>query len=203
MNWKINQEKLGIKRKKTVVEERVMVKKWEVLDRKTVLEDKWIHIEASKCKLSDGTIIEPFYVNHIPDFAVIVPVTEEGNVVLVRQYRHGVEEVLLELPAGCMEAGEEPEISARRELAEETGCTGGEWEFLFKLSPDASKSSNYAWCFLAKGVRRTQVQHLDETEELEIVEMPVSEVREALDKGQFVQAVHAAALYAFLCREKG
>lgn len=98
-----------------------MIKKWEVLERKTVLKDKWIDIEASKCRLSDGTVIEPFYVNHIPDFAVIVPVTEEGKIVLVRQYRHGVEEVLLELPAGCMEPGEEPEVSAHRELSEETG----------------------------------------------------------------------------------
>lgn len=102
-----------------------MIKKWEVLERKTVLKDKWIDIEASKCRLSDGTVIEPFYVNHIPDFAVIVPVTEEGKIVLVRQYRHGVEEVLLELPAGCMEPGEEPEVSAHRELSEETGYTGG------------------------------------------------------------------------------
>lgn len=190
--------KWGYRDEKTFVEERAMIKKWEVLDRKTVLKDRWIDIEASKCRLSDGTVIEPFYVNHIPDFAVIVPVTEEGNVILVRQYRHGVEEVLLELPAGCMEPGEEPEIAARRELVEETGCTGGEWKFLFKLAPDASKSSNYAWCFLAKGVKRTQSQHLDETEELEIVEMTISEVREALEKGAFVQAVHAAALYAAL-----
>lgn len=176
-----------------------MIKKWEVLERKTVLKDRWIDIEASKCRLSDGTVIEPFYVNHIPDFAVIVPVTEEGKIVLVRQYRHGIEEVLLELPAGCMEPGEEPEISAHRELAEETGYTGGDWEFLFKLCPDASKSSNYAWCFVAKGVKKTQGQHLDETEELEIVEMTIPEVKKALREGKFVQVVHTAALYAFIC----
>ena len=176
-----------------------MIKKWEVLERKTVLKDKWIDSEASKCRLSDGTVIEPFYVNHIPDFAVIVPVTEEGKIVLVRQYRHGVEEVLLELPAGCMEPGEEPEVSAHRELSEETGYTGGAWKFLFKLCPDASKSSNYAWCFVAEGVKKTQGQHLDETEELEIVEMTIPEVRKALREGKFVQAVHTAVLYAFIC----
>lgn len=175
-----------------------MIKKWEVLERKIILKDEWINIEASKCKLSNGTVIAPFYVNHVPDFVVVLPVTEEGNVILVRQYRHGIEKILLELPAGCIEMGEEPEKAAHRELFEETGCIGGIWKFLFKLSPDASKSSNYAWCFLAEGVKKTQSQHLDKTEEIEVVEMSISELEKILKEGQFVQAVHVAVLYALI-----
>ena len=172
-----------------------MIKKWEVLERKTVLKDKWIDIEASKCRLSDGTVIEPFYVNHIPDFAVIVPVTEEGKIVLVRQYRHGVEEVLLELPAGCIEAGEDPKDGAARELLEETGYKAGSLEFLCKIAPNASNCTSYAQCYLARNVFPAAAQNLDETEALEVVELEGEEVKRLLREGGVEQAVHVAALY--------
>lgn len=171
------------------------MKKWRILSRKTVMKDRWIDVEASVCELEDGTRIEPYYVSHARDFAVVVPVTEEGEMVLVRQYRHGIQEILLELPAGTMEPGETPEEVAKRELEEETGYHADSLEFLFRTAPNASNTSNFAWCYLARNVKWKCEQRLDETEDVEVVKLPLKTVWELLEQGGFVQAVHVAALY--------
>lgn len=172
--------------------------KWKVLGRHTIIRDPWINLEASDCQLPDGTMISPFYVNHVNDFAVIVAVTEDGELLLEYQYRHGVGQVLLELPAGTIETGEEPEKGAARELLEETGYQADQLEFLCKIAPNASSTSNYAWCYLAQGVKRVAGQKLDETELLEVLTVPLDQVRQMLQDGVFVQAVHVAALYRAL-----
>lgn len=98
---------------------------WKVLKRDIVFQDTWVQLEASRCELPDGRIIEPFYIRRDPDFAVVVALTKDDRLVLVRQYRHGVEKVLLELPAGAIEKGEDPKVAAGRELLEETGYQAG------------------------------------------------------------------------------
>ena len=166
---------------------------WKILDETTVIKDSWIDMRASTCQLPGGMVIAPFYVNHLPDFAVVVAVTPEHRVIMVRQYRHGVEKVLLELPAGCIEAGEDPKDGAARELLEETGYKAGSLEFLFKIAPNASNCTSYAQCYLARNVFPAAPQNLDETEALEVVELEGEEVK--LREGGVEQAVHVAALY--------
>ena len=168
---------------------------WKILDETTVIKDSWIDMRASTCRLPGGMVIAPFYVNHLPDFAVVVAVTPEHRVIMVRQYRHGVEKVLLELPAGCIEAGEDPRDGAARELLEETGYKAGSLEFLFKIAPNASNCTSYAQCYLARNVFPAAAQNLDETEALEVVEMEGEEVKRLLREGGVEQAVHVAALY--------
>lgn len=168
---------------------------WKILDETTVIKDSWIDMRASTCQLPGGMVIAPFYVNHLPDFAVVVAVTPEHRVIMVRQYRHGVEKVLLELPAGCIEAGEDPRDGAARELLEETGYKAGSLEFLFKIAPNASNCTSYAQCYLARNVVPAAPQNLDETEALEVVELEGEEVKRLLREGGVEQAVHVAALY--------
>ena len=168
---------------------------WKILDETTVIKDSWIDMRASTCQLPGGMVIAPFYVNHLPDFAVVVAVTPEHRVIMVRQYRHGVEKVLLELPAGCIEAGEDPKDGAARELLEETGYKAGSLEFLFKIAPNVSNCTSYAQCYLARNVFPAAPQNLDETEALEVVELEGEEVKRLLREGGVEQAVHVAALY--------
>ena len=168
---------------------------WKILDETTVIKDSWIDMRASTCQLPGGMVIAPFYVNHLPDFAVVVAVTPEHRVIMVRQYRHGVEKVLLELPAGCIEAGEDQKDGAARELMEETGYKAGSLEFLFKIAPNASNCTSYAQCYLARNVFPAAPQNLDETEALEVVELEGEEVKRLLREGGVEQAVHVAALY--------
>ena len=169
---------------------------WKVLKRDIVFQDTWVQLEASRCELPDGRIIEPFYIRRDPDFAVVVALTKDER--LVRQYRHGVEKVLLELPAGAIEKGEDPKVAAGRELLEETGYQAGHLEFLMKTAPNAANSTAYAYCYLATDAEWVAAQHLDAMEDVAVEFMDVKDARRALRKGTFEQAVHVAALYAAL-----
>ena len=150
---------------------------WKVLNRKIVFQDTWVQLEASSCELPDGRIIEPFY---------------------IRQYRHGAEKVLVELPAGAIEKEEDPQAAAARELLEETGYRAGKLEFLMKTAPNAANSTAYAYCYLATDTEWAAKQHLDEMEDVAVEFMDLKDVRRALRDGVFEQAVHVAALYAAL-----
>lgn len=172
--------------------------KWKTLKRTTIMKDEWINLEASECQLPNGKIIAPFYVNRANDFVVIVAVTNQRELLLERQYRHGVEKILLEIPAGAVEPDESTETAARRELAEETGYQASSMELLFKVAPNASSCNNYAWCYLARDAVPSGCQQLDETESLEILTVPLGRAREMLQAGVFEQAVHVAALYRAL-----
>ena len=158
---------------------------WKVLNRKIVFQDTWVQLEASSCELPDGRIIEPFYIHRDPNFAVVVAVTKDQHLVLVRQYRHGAEKVLVELPAGAIEKEEDPQAAAAR-------------EFLMKTAPNAANSTAYAYCYLATDTEWAAKQHLDEMEDVAVEFMDLKDVRRALRDGVFEQAVHVAALYAAL-----
>ena len=91
------------------------IRPWILNGSKTIVKDRWIDLHADDCALPDGTSISPFYVNTLPDFVVVVAITEEGDFIFIRQYRHGTRQILIELPAGCMEeADRTPECGAVR-----------------------------------------------------------------------------------------
>lgn len=169
--------------------------KWKLLSSRTVIKDNWVHLTADDCQMPNGTMIAPFYVSHAPDFVVVIAVTEDGKMPMIWQYRHGLQEVLLEVPAGCVEPGESFEEAAKRELLEETGYQAENVEFLCKTAPNASCLTNYAWCYLAKGAKKVGGQHLDVTEEIAVELMEIEQVKAALRNGGIQQAVHMAAMY--------
>ncbi len=169
---------------------------WKILGSKSIIKNRWIDLRADSCQLPDGTPIDPFYVNYLPDFAVAVAITEDGRFVMVRQYRHGTRQVLLELPAGGAEPGDQDYgAAAARELLEETGYAGSPAEFLCKIAPNASNSSNFAHCYLITGCRPVREQQLDISEDLEVVLLTREELLALLQKNELVQAVHVAALF--------
>ncbi|RGY98555.1 NUDIX hydrolase [Clostridium sp. AM58-1XD] len=169
---------------------------WKLLSSKTIIKDKWIDLHADSCQLPDGTVIEPFYVNHISDFVVAVAVTKDHDFIMIRQYRHGTKQILLELPAGCTESSDADfAAAAARELLEETGFSGNQPEFLCKIAPNATCISNFAHCYLITGCERTSDQLLDSTEDLEVVVLTEDQLKKALESNDIVQAVHVAALY--------
>lgn len=172
------------------------IKPWICNGSTTIVKNRWINLHADDCALPNGTKISPFYVNTLPDFVVTVAVTEEGDFVFVRQYRHGTRQILLELPAGCLESSDaDPAAGASRELLEETGYQGNPPVFLCKVAPNATSLSNFAHCYLITGCRKVQEQNLDVSEDLEVVVLSPKETRALLDSGELVQAVHVAAIY--------
>ncbi len=172
------------------------IKPWICNGSTTIIKDRWINLHADDCTLPNGTPISPFYVNTLPDFVVAVAVTESGDFIFVRQYRHGTRQILLELPAGCLEPTDESAASgAVRELLEETGYVGDTPVFLCKVAPNATSLSNFAHCYLITGCKKVREQALDASEDLEVVILSAGELRMLLDEGDIIQAVHVAALY--------
>jgi 8-oxo-dGTP pyrophosphatase MutT (NUDIX family) len=166
---------------------------WERLGSERLLENRYFSLRSDRLRLPNGEIKDLYFVLERPDAAIIVPITAGGEVVLVRQYRPPLEMMELGLPAGLVEEGERPEEAARRELAEETGYTGGEWEPLGSLASSPSLKDNWAYLFLARGVEETATPDPDEHELVEVVKVPVKELLSLVRSGEIVSSSGVAA----------
>jgi len=173
---------------------------WERLGSESLLTNRYFSLRSDRLRLPDGGIKDPYFVLERPDAAIIVPITAGGEVVLVRQYRPPIEMMELGLPAGLVEVGESPDAAARRELAEETGYTGGEWEQLGTLASSPSLKDNWAHLFLARGVEETAAPNPDEHELVEVVRVPAEELRALVHSGKIVSSSGVAAIMLALER---
>ncbi len=173
---------------------------WERLSSEKLYETPYFTLRSDRLRLPDGAVKDPYYVLERADAAIIFPLTDDGEVVLVRQYRPPLERMELGLPAGLVEPGEKPEAAARRELAEETGYSGGEWEELVALASSPGLKNNWAYLFLARGVERAGEQSLDEYERLDVVRAPLGDLTGLVYAGKIVSSSGAAAAMLALDR---
>ena len=172
-----------------------MIKPWKILESRQTFKDKFLSVRTDKCEREDGHIVPAYHVLEFTDWATIIPITDEGNIVLIREYRHAGEVVLLGIPGGVMDPGEtDPEGAAVRELREETGYTAREMLPVGTCYPNPAVQDNQLHYFLALGCTLTHGQSLDPNEEIEVVEMPYEDflAYESLDAQH---ALHAAALF--------
>ena len=140
----------------------------------------------------DGSEARFEVVEH-PDAVTVVPVDESGNVVMVRQYRHAPRRVLLELPAGKIERGEEPAAAAQRELREETGLAAGELRPLGGFYAAPGFLTEYLHLFLARDLRPSPLQP-DPFEIVEVVRVSAAEARAMVENGEIRDAKTIAGL---------
>ncbi len=122
----------------------------------------------------------PYDIIRLADWVNVVAITEDNKIVLVEQYRFGMDEITIETPAGAINRGEDPLAAAKRELEEETGYISDEWESLGRVSVNPAFMTNSAHFFLAKNCRPDGEQNFDPDEDIELVIKPVSELKEVL-----------------------
>ena len=167
---------------------------WQVLRDTSLISQRWLEVREQHVRLANGHEIDRFHLIHGPSWAAVLCLTHELEVVLVRQYRHGLGGPSLELPAGVLDAGESPLDGARRELREESGFAAESIEPLLSIAPEPARNSTRAHFFFARGAARVSEQALDHSEDLQVLLVPVPELLELIDHGQIVHGAHIAAI---------
>jgi ADP-ribose pyrophosphatase len=169
--------------------------KWKLLSSNYIHKGMWATLRVDTCEMPDGRIVDDYYVLEYDDWVNAVALTEDRQIILVKQYRHAVGEVSLELPGGVMDEGETPEEAIKRELLEETGYEFNSIELLSNLWPNPSTGNNKVRCFLARGGRKVTSQDLDPHEEIVIELYSIDEVKQLLAGNKIMQAMHVAGLF--------
>lgn len=169
------------------------LKPWKILDSR----HPFPKFRMDTCELPTGKNYKAF-VLEFDSWANVVALTKNNEVVLVSQYRHGVQEISLELPGGVVDDGESPLEGARRELMEETGYSSDRFVEVGRLYPNPAIQRNTLYCYLALDVELTGEQHFDESEEIEVRLMPLDEVVDLARQGRFLHALHVAVLFQVL-----
>ncbi len=143
------------------------------LDSTMIFDGRIIRVEQDTVLLEDGTKASREVVRH-PGGVCVLALTDADEVLFVKQFRYPHAAVTMEIPAGKLEYGEDPETCGRRELREECGCTAGEFTYLGKLYPTPAYDSEVIHMFLAKALEYS-AQSLDEDEFLDVEKIPFRE----------------------------
>ena len=171
---------------------------WTIESSEYLHQLPWLRLRRDSVRMAGGGAIPDYYVLEYPDWVSVLAVTKQGELVLLRQYRHGLGKVHFELCAGVVEAGEEPMRAARREMLEETGFGGGQWQPWVASSPNPGTHNNLSHCFLALGVEKLQEPQLEATEEITVHLVSPEQARHIAENGQMIQALFLAPLYKYL-----
>ena len=168
---------------------------WKILSSEYLFSDLWFKVRKDKCETPEGKIIDPYYVYEFPTWVTAVPVTDDGKIIMVKQYRHALGETCIEIPGGCVDdTDKDLEEAIARELKEETGYTFSSFEYLGTTSANPSTNNNLMHMFLAKGGKLTNKQELDSNEEIEVELFSVDEVKQLLRDKKIVQSMHVTCI---------
>lgn len=170
----------------------------KILSSKYLFRKPWLTVRSECLEMPNGKIVPEYFVHEYPEWVNVIAVTNDRKIVMIRQYRHALGRISFEIPAGVCENNDiSLDESARRELLEETGYSGGRWQKFMSLSPNPATNTNMAHTFLAIGVEKISSQHLDETECIEVIPSGFDEVLSMLENGEIIQALMAAPLWKF------
>ncbi|HEX7906125.1 MAG TPA: NUDIX hydrolase [Chitinophagaceae bacterium] len=169
--------------------------KWKILSSEYLFNDLWFKVRKDKCETPGGKIIDPYYVYEFPTWVTALPVTDDGRIIMVKQYRHALGEVCLELPGGCVDDTDKNfEEGIARELLEETGYSFSSYDYLGKISANPSTNNNLMHMFLARGGKKIADQQLDHNEEIEVEILSIEELKQLIRENKIIQSMHVTCI---------
>jgi ADP-ribose pyrophosphatase len=172
-----------------------MVKPWKRI-RSQMNQSYRIFSIRTDTTLSPRTGAEhEFYVIESGDWVNVIPITADQQVVMIKQYRHGSRQITLEIPGGLVDPGDTPETAASRELLEETGYRAEEWKKIGVVNPNPAIFSNRCHTFLARNLTKVGNPTPDQTEDIDVVILPLSDIPGLVRKGVIDHALVIAAFY--------
>lgn len=176
---------------------------WTVESSEYIHQLPWFTVRKDDVRMANGGHIPDYFIFEYPDWINVVAVTTDNQLVLIRQYRHGIAGVHYELCAGVVDPGEEPLAAAQRELLEETGFGGGTWQPLMTLSANPGTHANLTYAFLATDVELKQKPHLESTEEITVHVVSIERALAIIETGGMMQALHISPLLKYCLNRTG
>jgi len=177
-----------------------MIKPWKCIRSKPAQSFRVFSIRTDTV-ISPRTGMEhDFYVIESRNWVNIIPLTNDHQVVMIRQYRHGSREVTLEIPGGLVDPGDTPEKAAARELLEETGYQAEELMKIGSVNPNPAIFNNRCYTFIARNVTKTRDPMPDQTEDIEAVLIPLVDIPELIRKGKIDHAIVIGAFTHYFLR---
>lgn len=173
---------------------------WKTLSSEYISNHIYFTARRDRCQRDDGTIVDPYFVVELPTSATALALTADNKVLMVKQYRHPIGEVILETPGGFIDPGEDFETGMKRELLEETGYAFDNIEFLGRVAANPGVLNNYTELFLARGGIKQGQQQLDHNEEIEVVEITLDELTAMLLRQEIKQSLHVNCIFFALLK---
>jgi ADP-ribose pyrophosphatase len=180
---------------------RTVIRPWEQLSEETLCRYKVFHVTKTRRRSPRTGAEIGFFLLDTPDWVNVLPLTADGQVVMVRQYRHGAGRVTLEIPGGLIDSHEtDPAAAAARELREETGHEAERVERIGVMNPNPSMMRNRCFAYLATGCRPAGELRMDPGEDIEVVTVPLAELDARIAAGEIEHAIVLATISFYRAR---
>lgn len=176
--------------------------RWHFVSGQSVFEHPVLNVKFDLFRRGDGKK-KNFVTLESPDWVNVVPITPDGQVVLIRQYRFGVDDYTLEIPGGLVDPGEQPIEAGAREMLEETGFTSPGLVPIGKVSPNPALFTNTCHTFLAPGAQLNGRQRLDDDENIEVITRPAADLPGLVSSGAIDHCLVIAALTFYWLHQDG